>query len=168
MTRSLPKVPLWPRPGRSGWSRPALRSSRRVASGRPGPEWIGSSGMAVSLLHARGERRGLASQPAKAVHPADQGRLALPQPILDVRREDVAAARGPDAEGDGEGVLTLVGDADRDPRQPQLVGPGSRPPAQEDGRLAGGQPLDPDIQPADPAHAEPEHLAHRFLGRPPP
>ena len=56
---------------------------------------------------------------------------------------------GPDAEGDRDGVLGLVADRHRDPLHPELLRPGGRAAVEPDRRLAGRQPLDLDVAPAD-------------------
>ena len=116
-------------------------------------------------------RRQRAAPPASATvaQPLDPGQdpaLAIVEPLLDVEREDVPAAGRPDAERDRDRVVGLVGDRDGDPLHPELLGPGRRPAVEADGGLAGRQPLDLDVAPADPADAETEDLGDRLLGGP--
>ena len=48
------------------------------------------------------------------LHLVTDDTLALVESLVDVEREDIAATRGPHAEGDGHGVVRLVGDGQRD------------------------------------------------------
>src|SRR3954462_7302985 len=52
------------------------------------------------------------------------------------------------------------------PRPPGAPPPGGPPPVEAHGGLAGRQPFDLDIPPADPPDAEPEDLGDRLLGGP--
>ena len=179
MTRTLPNVPLWPRFGRSGSSAATPSSSSLVASSGNGSS-PGAAGLVARLVapaEAETDRPPLshrnlhpracpASVVAQALQPGEDPPFALVEPGLDVEREDVAAAGGPDAERDRHRVVRFVGDGDRDPAHAELVGTGRRPAVQPDRRLAGRQPLDLDVAPADAAHAEPEDLRHRLLGGP--
>ena len=59
-----------------------------------------------------------------------------------------------------------MGDREGDPTHPELLGPRRGTAVQADGRLAGRQPFDLDVAPADTADAQAEHLRDRLLGRP--
>ena len=95
------------------------------------------------------------------------GPLAIVDPLLDVEREDVPAAGRPDAEGDGDGVVRLVGDRQGDPAHPELLRPGGGTTVQAHGRLPRRQALDLDVLPADAPDAEAQDLADGLLGGPP-
>ena len=103
---------------------------------------------------------------AKPLHPGEDAPLAVVEPRLDVEREDVPPAGGPDPERDRDRVVGFVGDRDRDAVHPELLGPRGGATVEPDGRLAGRQPLDLDVAPADAPDAEPEDLADRLLRRP--
>jgi hypothetical protein len=72
----------------------------------------------------------------------------------------------PDPERDRDRVVRLVGDRHRDPVHPELPGTRLGTTVEPDRGLAGRQPLDLDVAPADAPDAEPEDLADRLLGRP--
>ena len=79
---------------RAARSRPAGQPSRRPvgrASGARPP------GVRASLV-----------QRAEPLHPGEEPPLAVVEPLLDVEREDVAAAGRPDAERDRDRVVGLV------------------------------------------------------------
>src|SRR6185295_9876549 len=148
MTSSFPNEPLWPRGGRVGSSAPAISSSSLTApSGTTGVG--GASGAVSCLVRApnptgrsaigrltdRG-RRCIAGQGpcptglgevAQPLDPGEDPPLAVVEPLLDVGREEEPATRGPDAVGDGDGIVRLVADRDRDPAHPELLGAGRRP-----------------------------------------
>src|SRR5512144_764949 len=107
-------------------------------------------------------------QRPQPLHPRQDAPLPLVEPLLDVEREDVSPARGPDAERDRHRVVVLVADRDRDPIHPQLVGPARSAPVEAHGRLSRRQPLDLDVAPADPSHPEAEHLRDGLLRGPAP
>jgi hypothetical protein len=63
--------------------------------------------------------------------PLDAGEdapLAVVEPLLDVGREEIAPAGGPDAERHRDGVVRLVADRDGDPAHPELLGAGGARP----------------------------------------
>ena len=177
-TSSLPNEPLWPRAGRSG-SRAAARSSSSSTT----PAWRAaarrrrSGGVAPAesdrpLRHRAPPRRGRGASLARAAarrpprlaqppHAGEDAPLAVVEARLDVGREEEPAASRPDAERDRDRVVRLVADRDRDPVHAQLLGPGRGAAVEADRRLAGGQPLDLDVAPADAADAQPEDLATR-------
>src|SRR6266545_2660604 len=175
MTRSLPKRPLWPRSGRSGRRVAAASSSSTCPAGADGtapaidaapaasppadttsrPKPTGRSAM-VALL---GER-------PQAFHPREEPALPVFEPGFDVGREQEPSPGGPHTEGDRNGELGLVADGDRHPAHAQLSGPGGGPAVEADGGLAGWQPLDLDVAPADPPNPKAQDLAHGLLGRP--
>src|SRR5829696_6831407 len=111
MTRTLPKVPLWPRAGRSGRSAVAALSSMAGgpdaapascvpwASCRPKPRGR------FSGIRVLGRRRlaGLVGQRSEPLHPGEEALLAVVEPLLDVEREDVPPAGRADAERDRDG-----------------------------------------------------------------
>ena len=103
----------------------------------------------------------------EALDPRQDAPFTLVEAVLDVGREDVPPAGHPHAERDGHRVVRFVGDRDGDPLHPELLGSRGGAPMQPDRRLAGRQPLDLDVAPADPPDAEAEDLGDRFLGRPP-
>ena len=105
---------------------------------------------------------------AQPIQPGEQLPLSIVEAVLDVRREDVAAAGGADAEGDRHRVIRLVGDRNRDPGHAELLGASRGPSVQPHRGLPGRQSLDLDVAPADSADSEPEDLAHRLLRRPAP
>ena len=193
MTRTLPNAPLWPRLSRAGRRADAIASSRSsapstgraaasAAAGRPA-ESLDAAEAQPSVGTGHGSRRRrrapilgrdrrlverrvrLVERP-EPLHPGEQPPLAVVEPLLDVEREDVPPARRPDAERDRDGVVGFVGDRHGDPVHPELLGARRRPAVEPDRRLAGRQPLDLDVAPADPADAEPEDLGHRLLRRP--
>src|SRR6266496_2106476 len=151
MTRTLPNVPLWPRFGRSGRSAATMSSSSLVASSGKGSSPAGAepcggasrrpnpkptarrSVTGTSILAGRHIGR------SQAFEAGQDPPLAFVQSILDVEREDVPAASGPDAEGDGHGIVRFMGDRDRDPAHPELFGTGRGPAVEADRRLAGWQ-----------------------------
>ena len=114
------------------------------------------------------ELRARGLEGAQPLEPGHQLALAVVEPRVDVEREHVPAARGPHAERDRHGELRLVGDRHRDPAHAQLLGALRRAAVEHDRRLAGRQPLDLDVLPADPADAQAQHLGHGLLGGPAP
>ena len=92
----------------------------------------------------------------------------LVEPVLDVGREHVAPAGRSHAERDRHREFVLVADRERDPLHAELLGTCGGPPVQAHRRLAGRQPLDLDVAPADAADAQPEHLRDGLLGGPAP
>ena len=191
MTSSLPNEPLWPRAGRSGTSgaddvvvelasprpgtalrrigRHAASRVRRAARSRP-VRAQAPDRLRVARLRERPWRSASAppatADAAEALDPGEDPPLALVEAVLDVGREDEPAAGRPDAERDRHRVVRFVADRDRDPLHAELLGPRGGPPVQADGRLAGRQPLDLDVAPADAPDAEAEHLGDGLLGRP--
>src|SRR5918995_1972315 len=131
MTRSLPNVPLWPRASRTGISRATVwssslttRSGGAVApppadasSGRR-PKPTGRRSATVATIGGRRclvrigrlERGALLVQLAQPLEPGHELALAVVEPRLDVEREHVPAACGPDAERHRDGELRLVAD----------------------------------------------------------
>ena len=103
---------------------------------------------------------------AEPLHPGEQPSLPVVESLLDVEREDVPSTGAPDPEGDRDRVVGLVADRHRDPLHAELLRPGGRAAVEADRRLAGRQPLDLDVAPADAAHPQPQHLRHGFLRRP--
>src|SRR3954468_1694094 len=191
MTRSLPNVPLWPRPSRVGTSFAIASSSSRTepagggaagggAVGAParGPNptggWSATPPIRAAVSgglpgRADARRLELGGGGLQRAHPLEAGEelaLAVVEPLVDVEREHVPAARGPDAERDGDGVLRLVRDRDRDAAHPELLGPPGGAAPQDDRGLARREPLDLDVRPADAAHAEAQHLRHGLLRGP--
>src|SRR5436189_5144203 len=179
MTRRLPNEPLWPRADRSGISPAAMSSSSltapagngslrptlslpvatasrrpkrtgpRSGTGRPRRTRLGSVLSVRGVRCERGRPAGLGRLP----EPLDAGQdppLALIEPVLDIGREEVAPAGGADPEGDRDRVVRFVRDRDRDPVHAELTGTGLGTPMEPDRRLAGRQPLDLDVTPADP------------------
>ena len=63
--------------------------------------------------------------------------LAVVEPVVDVEREHVLAARRAHPERDRDRVVRLVGDRQRDPAHPQLLRPLRGTPVEADRRLAG-------------------------------
>src|SRR3954452_14020460 len=170
MTRSLPNVPLWPRPSRVGTSLAMASSSSRtepagggaVGGGavgsparRPNPtgRWSATTAIRAAVSgglpgRADARRLELGGGGLQRAHPLEPGEELPPrvvEPLVDVEREHVPAARGPDAERDGHGVLRLVRDRDRDAAHPELLGPPGGPAPQDDRGLARLQPLAPDV-----------------------
>src|SRR4051794_22187456 len=166
MTRSLPNVPLWAREGRSGTRPAAISSSSSVA-----PAGTGDSGDGLrpkpsdrSVIGRRLDR--CVVELAEGLEPAEDPALAVVEPLLDVRREEEPAARGPYAERDRDRVVRFVADRDRDARHPELLRASLRAAVEPDGGLARGEPLDLDVAPADAADTEPEDLRHGLLRGP--
>ena len=100
-----------------------------------------------------------AAPPASAAsaQPLDAGQdasLAIVEALLDVGREQEPAAGRAHAEGDGHRVVRLVADRHGDAAHPELLGAGRGAAVEADGRLAGRQPLDLDVAPADAPHAQ--------------
>ena len=151
------------RPGRQRLPSSAPRR-RPSASRRPNPTGVAqprspSGRSAARRPPALGARR--LGQLAQPLHPGEDPPLAIVEPLLDVGREEVSAAGRPDAERDRDRVVGFVGDRHRDPAHAELLGPRRGAAVEADGRLAGRQPLDLDVAPADAADAEPEDLATR-------
>src|SRR5476649_2576886 len=117
MTSSRPKVPLWPRTGRSGRSAPAVAS----VSSSIGP---GSAATAVLRLDR-----------PEPIEPGQDPPLAVVQAGFDVGWKDVAPD-GSNAEGDRHGILGLVADRDRDPAYSELFRPLGGAAVEADRRLA--------------------------------
>ena len=155
--RTVGRPPPTPRAGRTR-GRPCQASS---ASARPRRAW--------GIRRVRGQVRRATGLGGHA-QPFDAGQdpaLAVVEPLLDVGREQEPATGRADAEGDGHRVVRLVADGHRDATHPELLGAGRGAAVEPDGGLAGRQPLDLDVAPADAAHAQPEDLADGLLGRPP-
>src|SRR3954470_17728824 len=120
MTRSLPNVPLWPRPSRVGTSFAMASSSSRTEPAGGGAAGGGAVGSPARRPNPTGRwsattailrrvRRGLAGRAPAArfelrrrglerAHPLEAGEelaLAIFQPLVDVERQHVPAARGP-------------------------------------------------------------------------
>src|SRR5918993_1190764 len=190
MTRSLPNVPLWPRASRTGINRATVSSSslttpsgRAVAtppadasSGRR-PKPTGRRSATVATIGGRRrlvrlarigrlERGALLVQLAQPLEPGHELALAVVEPRLDVEREHVPAARGPDAERHRDRELRLVADRHRHAAHAQLLGALRGATVEDDVRLARGQALDLDVPPAHAPDAQAEHLGHGLLGRP--
>src|SRR5580765_4828564 len=181
MTRSFPNEPLWPRFSRVGTSPAAIWSSSSSApsmggfrsSAVPATPGAGpSAGRKPSRprsptlqLLARlrlGNEVGLGApgvllvELPQPLHPGEEPPLAVVEPFLDVEREDVAPAGGPDPERDRHRVVRFVADREGDPVHSELLGPGGGTAVEADRRLTRRQPLDLDFLPADAPDAEPE------------
>ena len=121
-------------PGPTCRIRPPSQTRPVVVPSRPDPVIVDLGGQ-----HPRGI--------VECLHPLEHvEQLALPivQPLVDVEREHVAPTAVPDPERDRHRVVRLVGDRDRDPAHPELVGALRRPPMEADRRLAGRQAFDLD------------------------
>src|SRR5439155_17463743 len=126
--------PLWPRLGRSGRSAATPSSSSLVASagngsspGAAGPPFVAAPRpkpippVRRSVIGASGRVcRGVGR--SESLETGEDPALAVVEPGLDVEREEIAPACGPDPEGDRHGVVRLVGDRDGDPAHAQLLG----------------------------------------------
>src|SRR5688500_5598009 len=172
MTRTLPKVPLWPRAGRSGSSAAAAWSSIVASMEASGPSsdtgaasrWLKPSGRRSDIGRLALGRLGVGRQPgrfrsalvqrAQPLHPREDAALAVVEPLLDVGREEEPAAGRADPEGDRDRVLGFVADRHGDPAHPELLGPCRGATMEADIRLARRQSLDLDLGPADPSDAE--------------
>ena len=184
MTRTLPNAPLWPRFGRSGQQRrgarrrrastaPGHRRLRRRAGRRrlvaaPEPDRAGQPSRAPARPSASAAPASLVER-AQPLHPGQEPPLAIVEPVLDVGREDVAAAGGPDAERDRDRVVGLVGDRDRDPGHPELLARGraARPWRRTAGWPVGSRSISMSRQPM-PRTPSPRTLLTGLLRRPAP
>src|SRR5258706_3067642 len=135
-----------------------------VALPRPNPSGR-SSGIGWLVRRGSGRCAGV-DRIAKSLQPGQDPALAVVETLLDVEREQVAAPGRANPEGDRHRVIGLVADGQRDASHAELAGRLLGPTVEDHGRLAGREPLDLDLLPADAAHPEPQHLAHCFLGRP--
>ena len=135
------------------------RSRAPAAQARGGSPAFGAS----DGEGGRPVRLGLDAQPLDA---GEDAAFAIVEPILDVRREKVPAARRADAERHRHRIVGLVRDGDRDATHAELLGARRGTAVEAHAGLAGRQPLDLDVTPADAPDAEPEHLRDRLLGRP--
>ncbi len=167
-----------PSPRRAS-ARPPARVARRSQPGSPGPtpsaRRPNPTGRALShrfASPASGASDASAAAPLVSARSRSRSMrgedppLAVVESILDVGREEVAAARRPEAEGHRHRVVRLVADRHGDAAHAELLGADLGSPVEAHGRLAGRQALDLDIPPADAADAEPEHLRDGFLGCP--
>src|SRR6188472_309146 len=125
----------------------AVADEPAASSRRPNP--TGRSAIAIPVAVARREPTGLLVERPQPVHAGQQPPLAVVEPCLDVLREDVAPAGGPDPERDRDRVVRRVGDGDRDPDHPELARTSLGAAVKADGRLPRRQPFDLDFAPAD-------------------
>ena len=147
--RRLPARRRRPSAGRT----PSRHAGPRLQLGRSASSGLGAPAFSSCSSRSRSIRASSRRSRSSSRSSMSSGKTYLP------------AAR-PDPERDRDRVIRFVADRERDPVHPELVGAGGGPAVQADGRLAGRQPLDLDVAPADPPDAEPEDLADGLLGRP--
>ena len=177
MTSSLPNEPLWPRAGRSGSSAAAIASSSLVAPSGNGAAASGRSGAARRAGRTRPapcRPSGLRPRRAPPVRrpagaPGGPGSCARGRRSAPRCRAGRRTARRPCGPRRRSRPRSRDSWRDRqgDPAHPELLGAGRRPAVEPDRRLAGRQPFDLDVLPADPPDAQAQDLADGLLGGPP-
>src|SRR5919197_6753258 len=170
MARTLPNVPLWPRAGLSG--RRAAASSSVSSTAPSGSVLAFGSGASRrnptlrSAIPVRLPADGCLLQIPNAFETGEDPTFAIVQPLLDVEREQEAAAGGAHAERDRDRVIGLVADRQGDALHAELPRPALRATVQPDGWLACRQAFDLDVAPPDAADTQPENLRHGLLRGP--
>src|SRR5215212_4381847 len=129
--------------------RPGVSVALAAASWRPKPRGLRSAIGAARAFHAvtrivDRSGRGSGGEVAEPLHPGKDPTLAIVEPLLDVEREDVPTAGRSDAERDGDRVVGLVADRDRDALHAELLGAPRGATVEPDRGLSGRESLDLD------------------------